>query len=81
MDHAFAVGHTVTLEPSPLRQAPTGDYTVLRLLPDRQYRIKSLKENHERLAQESDLRFSKQIDVFAPSPRADGPIARLVEKA
>lgn len=68
MDHAFAVGHRVVVEPTPLRRVPSGDYEIQRLLPDQQYRIKSLKDNHERVAHESDLRLSKNVDAFARRP-------------
>lgn len=62
MTHAFAVGQFVTLEPNRLRQASTGEYEILYLLPDQQYRIKNEKENYERIAPESDLRFHRVED-------------------
>ena len=68
MDHAFAVGHRAVVEPTLLRRVPSGDYQIQRLLPDQQYRIKSLKDNHERVAHESDLRLSKKVDAFARWP-------------
>jgi hypothetical protein len=33
-----------------------GEFRIVRLLPERQYRIKSLTNDHERVAQEDDLR-------------------------
>jgi hypothetical protein len=58
--HLYAVGQT--LELVPLRfdgNAPRGLYTVLRLLPndgqDREYRVKSRHDGHERVVRESQL--------------------------
>jgi hypothetical protein len=56
MDHQFAVGQTVMLETFPLRPGRVGEFEIVRLLPERQYRIKSLTNDHERVAQEDDLR-------------------------
>ena len=62
MSHKFAVGQTVDLVPRVLRAAVPGQYEVRQLMPesdrdagDPSYRIKSLDENHERVAVESDL--------------------------
>jgi hypothetical protein len=59
MAHMFTVGQAVTLAPRVLRSAVEGDYEVVRLLPvlpdGPQYRIKSAKEKHERVAHESEL--------------------------
>jgi hypothetical protein len=80
MNHAFAVGQTVTLAFAHRRQAPPGYYKVVRLLPDRQYRIKSVSENNERVVRENELRFSSKSDVFArPRPR-DVATARVIEE-
>jgi hypothetical protein len=62
MTHAFSVGQFVTLEPSPLRLVSTGEFEVLNLLPDRQYRIKNVRENYDRVAQERDLQFHRRQD-------------------
>jgi hypothetical protein len=58
--HKFAVGQTVYLRS--LRQnraTPAGTYRITRLLPeaqgDHQYRIKSVRDAHERVARESEL--------------------------
>ncbi|MGD9845504.1 MAG: hypothetical protein AB7O60_16035 [Variibacter sp.] len=56
MDHQFAVGQTVVIETFPLRPGRAGEFKVVRLLPERQYRLKSLTNDHERVAQEDDLR-------------------------
>ena len=53
MRHTFAVGQSVTLVRSRLTQAQPGNYEVLSVLPDMQYRIKSVKEGHDRVAQEA----------------------------
>jgi hypothetical protein len=60
MTHRFHAGQFVRLRPSMLtRSAAGGDYEVLRELPESggevQYRIKSDREAHERIANESDL--------------------------
>jgi hypothetical protein len=60
MAHQFQSGQIVRLCGGlSYRSAATGDYTIIRLLPesggDLQYRIKSVREPHERVAKESDL--------------------------
>jgi hypothetical protein len=65
MRHTFAVGQSVTLVRSRLTQAQPGNYEVLSVLPDMQYRIKSVKEGPDRVAQERDLRSSANGDLFA----------------
>jgi hypothetical protein len=60
MTHLFHAGQSVRLRPSMLtRSAAGGDYKVLRKLPESggevQYRIKSGREAHERIVNESDL--------------------------
>lgn len=59
MAHMFAVGQAVTLAPRVLRGAVDSDYEITRLLPilpdGPQYRIKSAKEKHERVALEDEL--------------------------
>jgi hypothetical protein len=60
MMHQFRAGQTVRLVRSPLRAAAEGEFKVVRPLPDdggeTQYRIKSVREPHERVVKESDLR-------------------------
>jgi hypothetical protein len=60
MKHQFCAGQTVRLVRSSLRTAADGEFKVVRPLPDdggeRQYRIKSMREPHERVVKESDLR-------------------------
>ncbi len=59
MPHRFKVGDTVTLKPAASRNVPGGVYEVIKVLPDRdgerEYRIKSANEPHERVARESEL--------------------------
>jgi hypothetical protein len=59
-DHKFKVGQTVHYTSGPYgRSATSGVYKITQLLPpegdDRQYRIKSTNEPHERVAKESQL--------------------------
>ena len=55
--HKFHVGEIVHLRPS--RNVPRGSYKVIKQLPEIngefQYRIKSMKEPHERVVRESEL--------------------------
>jgi hypothetical protein len=57
--HKFKVGRMVEFVPSDLRLTPLGRFEILRTLPIEhgilQYRIKSLKDGHQRVAMESDL--------------------------
>jgi hypothetical protein len=60
MTHRFRSGQTVRLNRGlPNRSAADGDYKVVRQLPDSggelQYRIKSVREPHERVVRESEL--------------------------
>jgi hypothetical protein len=59
MPPKFKVGDVVTLKPSVGRNVPGGIYEVIKVLPDhngeREYRIKSANEPHERVARESEL--------------------------
>jgi hypothetical protein len=60
MSQPFRSGQTVRLCRSfPYRTAADGDYKVIRQLPESggetQYRIKSLREPHERVVKASDL--------------------------
>ncbi len=60
MNHQFRTGETVRLVRSSLRSAADGEFKIVRSLPDdggeTQYRIKSVREPHERVVKESDLR-------------------------
>jgi hypothetical protein len=65
VQHKFFVGQTVILMPRVLQAAVSGAYEVRRLMPesdrdggDPMYRIKSIGENHERVAAESELTLS-----------------------
>jgi len=57
--HKYTIGRTVEFLPSDLRLTPLGPFEIMRVLPIEhgiaQYRIKSLKDGHQRVAVESDL--------------------------
>jgi hypothetical protein len=60
MTPQFRSGQTVRLSRGlPFKSAADGDYKIVRQLPDnggeQQYRIKSVREPHERVVKESDL--------------------------
>jgi hypothetical protein len=59
MTHQFRSGQLVRLCRSIRYGAAEGDYEIVRQLPDSggelQYRIKSVREPHERVVKESDL--------------------------
>ena len=59
-DHKFKIGQTVHYTSGPYGRGGTGGiYKITQLLPpegdDRQYRIKSASEPHERVVKESQL--------------------------
>lgn len=59
--HSFSVGQSVELFPGRLDgNVPRGTYTVQRLLPndgaDREYRVRNVRDGHERVVRESQLR-------------------------
>ncbi|MFT8242402.1 hypothetical protein [Roseomonas sp. BN140053] len=58
--HKFLVGDNVSFVPSRSEtHIPGGTYTITRQLPndapDREYRVKNLRDGHERVMQESQL--------------------------
>jgi hypothetical protein len=59
VSHKYAVGRNVQFVPSELRLSPLGQFEIVRALPIEhgiaQYRIKSLKDGHQRVVMESDL--------------------------
>ncbi len=59
ISHKYKVGRMVEFLPSSARLTPLGRFEILRALPIEhgiaQYRIKSLKDGHQRVAMESDL--------------------------
>lgn len=60
MPHKFAVGSSVYYEPSHGNAAARGTYKIVRQLPvenddKRSYRIKSIAETFERIAEEHQL--------------------------
>ena len=59
--HKFAVGERVEFHPGRYEgNVPRGIFAVERLLPsenaDNQYRVKNVRDNHERVVRESQLR-------------------------
>ena len=59
--HSFTIGQRVELFPGKLDgNVPRGAYTVQRLLPndgmDREYRVRNIRDGHERVVRESQLR-------------------------
>ena len=58
--HRFKEGAVVDTQEGPNNLIPPGRYKIVRLMPpttggNNQYRIKSLKDGHERIVRESDL--------------------------
>ena len=58
--HRFKEGAVVETEGGAVSLIPPGRYKIVRLMPptvagNNQYRIKSMKDGHERLVVESDL--------------------------
>jgi len=57
--HKFAIGQNVVMKRRPVHQTPTDTFEIVRLLPaerdNPQYRIRSLRDGHERVVVESDL--------------------------
>ena len=57
--YKFKVGDAVILKPKLHQNVPGGLYEVTKVLPspngEREYRIKSVNEPHERVARESEL--------------------------
>ena len=57
--HRYAVGQTVRFIPGLSRNSVSGTYEVVRLLSEEagehRYRLKSTRESHERVANESQL--------------------------
>jgi len=55
----FAVGQNVILKQNAFHRAPADTFEIVRLLPfergSPQYRIKSLRDGHERVVTESDI--------------------------
>jgi hypothetical protein len=59
--HSFALGQVLEFNPGKFDgTAARGTYTVVRLLPndgsDREYRVKNVRDGHERVVRESQLR-------------------------
>ncbi len=63
--HSFAVGQLVEFDPGKFdATGGRGTYTVVRLLPndssDREYRLKNIRDGHERVVRESQIRGGRQ---------------------
>ncbi len=56
MPHKFRLGQLVRYVPPFGIRAPNVDFTIVRLLPETEYRIKAKDEPNERVARERDLR-------------------------
>ena len=56
MPHKFCVGQSVKYSPPFGTRAAKGDFTIVRLLPEMEYRIKAKHEPNERVAREYELR-------------------------
>ena len=58
----FKPGQSVELIPNDLRLKSLGMFTVVRAMPNergiQQYRVKSIKDGHERVVMESELNHS-----------------------
>ncbi|MFC3127139.1 hypothetical protein ACFOD4_18890 [Pseudoroseomonas globiformis] len=58
--HSFSIGQTIQLSGGKYTIAPAGKYTITRLLPndgiDREYRVQSHHDGHERAIRESEIR-------------------------
>ena len=59
--HRFAVGQSIEFVPDRFYATATrGAYTVVRLHPndasDREYRVKNIRDGHERVVRESQIR-------------------------
>jgi hypothetical protein len=57
--HKFKLGQSVEFVPSDLRLKPLGVFKIVRVLPRergiQQYRVKSVKDGHERVVMEAEL--------------------------
>jgi hypothetical protein len=60
--HKFQIGQAVELTPAISRNVPGGIYVVTKQLPEGpgelEYRVKSVKEPHERVVRQSELKKS-----------------------
>ncbi|HZF75635.1 MAG TPA: hypothetical protein VE033_07375 [Acetobacteraceae bacterium] len=64
--HVFTIGQQVQFQPGPYdNNVPRGAYTVTRLMPndgtDREYRVRSTVDGHERVMRESQLRAGASV--------------------
>jgi hypothetical protein len=59
-EYKFKIGETVYFHPKPPNDSPRGAYQIVRRLPaaegEFQYVIRSMSEEHQRVAKESELR-------------------------
>jgi hypothetical protein len=70
---SFSVGQVVRFTPGTHERAYGGLYEVVAKLPEergeRQYRIKSRSDNHERIVRESQIGRQREETVTAPRRR------------
>jgi hypothetical protein len=72
--HKFRVGQEVLFSPNAQDfQRLRGSYTIVRLLPsetrDQQYRVKSVRDGHERVVLESQLQVAAtRVFAFGEQP-------------
>jgi hypothetical protein len=62
MPHKFRLGQLVRYVPPFGTRAPNVDFTIVRLLPEMEYRIKAKDEPNERVARERELRSTRDPD-------------------
>jgi hypothetical protein len=59
-EHKFKIGETVYFHPKVSSEAPRGAYQIIKRLPaadgEFQYVIRSMYEDHQRVAKEDELR-------------------------
>jgi len=73
--HRFQIGDAIELVPQHFTpRDANGSYTVTRLLPndspDREYRVKSGRDGHERVVRESEMRASPSTLLSRTFPAA-----------
>ena len=86
MIHRFNIGQRVRLSGSYLhRNAADGFYEVIRQLPfgegDYQYRIKSAREQHERVVKECELEADGQSSVTQSARASSSDVANRLFQA
>jgi hypothetical protein len=62
MTHKYRIGQLVRYSPPFGAPVAKGDFTIVRLLPETDYRIKAKNELNERVAHERELKPLKESD-------------------